>query len=109
MVHIAIDNTAVVAALGKVSIGSTANNKTRTGGTGKARAVNARAIVGTTETPVRPAADIPVTMPKTSTSKSLYGVKDTSNKFNAKVIAMILYIIFPILDTNKLNDAATSD
>lgn len=71
MVHIAIDNTAVVAALGKVSIGSTAKSKTRTGGTGKASAVKARAMVGTTETPVSPAADIPVTIPRTSTSKSL--------------------------------------
>ena len=71
IVQIAMDKTAVVAALGNVRIGSTANNKTSTGGTGKANAVSARAIVGTTETPVKPAADTPVTIPKTITSRSL--------------------------------------
>ena len=109
IVHIAIDKTAVVAALGSVRIGSTASKSTRTGGTGNANAVSANPIVGTTETPVRPAAEIPVTIPSTSTSTSLYGVNVTSNKFNANIMATILYIIFPMLDTNKLNEAATSD
>ena len=71
MVHIAMDNTAVVAALGSVSIGSTANNRTRTGGIGKAKAVKAKPIVGTTDTPVKPAADIPVTIPNISASISI--------------------------------------
>ena len=45
IVQIAIDNTAVVAALGNVRIGSTANNKTSTGGTGSTSAVSARAML----------------------------------------------------------------
>ncbi len=68
--HIAIDNTAVVAALGKVSIGSTAYSKTSTGGTGNANAVSARAIVGTIDKPVKPAAEIPVTIPRTRLPKA---------------------------------------
>ena len=71
IVHIAMDSTAVVAALGSVRIGSTANRSTRTGGTGKASAVSANPIVGTTETPVNPAADIPVTIPRIKTSINL--------------------------------------
>ena len=90
IVQIAIDNTAVVAALGNVRIGSTANNKTSTGGTGSTSAVSARAMVGTTDTPVNPAADTPVTIPSTITSSSLYGVKVTWKRFNANTMAIIL-------------------
>ena len=69
--HIAIDSTAVVAALGNVRIGSTASSRTSTGGIGNAKAVKAKPMVGTTETPVKPAADIPVTIPSTKASSSM--------------------------------------
>ena len=66
-----MDSTAVVAALGNVRIGSTASSRTSTGGIGRAKAVKANPMVGTTEPPVNPAADIPVTIPSTNASRSM--------------------------------------
>ena len=76
---------------------------------GKAKAVKAKPMVGTTDTPVKPAAEIPVTIPKIRVSRSIDGVNFTSNRLSANIIATILYIIFPMLVTNKLSEAATSD
>ena len=56
--EIASDSTAVVAALGKVRIGSIASNRTKTGGTGT-EDNQCDMTDGTTATPLRPAAEIP--------------------------------------------------
>ena len=108
-VLMAKDRTAVVAALGRVNIGSIASSKTSIGPTGNSKFVSANAIVGTTETPFKPAAEIPVIIPSIITCKRMNGVKRTSNKLSANIIAIILYMIFPILDTSKLSDADTSE
>ena len=62
-VPIAKDRTAVVAALGRVNIGSTASSKISIGPTGNSKYASAKAIVGTTATPLKPAAEIPVILP----------------------------------------------
>ena len=109
IVPIAKDKTAVVAALGRVNIGSIASSKTSTGATGNSKDNSAKEIVGTSATPLKPAVEIPVILPNINTCKSMDGVKLTSNKLSAKTNAMMLYIILPILVTNKLREVDTSE
>ena len=65
--EIAKERTPVIAALAKVSIGSIAIKRIKIGGRGTLKYAKAKPIVGRTATPFRPAAEIPVNIPKIRT------------------------------------------
>ena len=78
MVDIANESTPVIEDLAKVSMGSTAINSIRIGGSGTAKYARAKPIVGRTATPFKPADAIPVNTPKIKIWISTKGLKLTS-------------------------------